>query len=153
MKDYQLKINGQQYDVQIDNVNEASTEARVVVNGVEYDVEIAGAQPTKMPAKPQVSPVPSNATPNNPTPAGAKGTPRAVAPSASGAKVASPLPGTIMDVKVAVGDIVKAGQTLVVIEAMKMENNIDAPCAGTVKEVAAQKGASVMEGDTLIIIG
>ena len=63
-----------------------------------------------------------------------------------------PLPGTVLSVKVAVGDTVSRGQTLVVLEAMKMENNIDADRAGVVKQVLVQQGATVMEGDNLIVI-
>jgi len=59
----------------------------------------------------------------------------------------------VLSIKVAVGDTVSAGQTLMVLEAMKMENNIDATTSGIVKEICVQTGASVMEGDTLIIIG
>ncbi len=63
-----------------------------------------------------------------------------------------PLPGTVLGVKVAVGDTVTAGQTLLVLEAMKMENNIDADRGGVVKEILVQQGATVMEGDNLIVI-
>ena len=59
----------------------------------------------------------------------------------------------VSEVKVAVGDTVAAGQTLVVLEAMKMENNIDADRAGVVKQILVQQGATVMEGDVLIVIG
>ena len=109
MKDYSLKINGQNYNVQIDDVNEPST-----------------ATPS-----PRIAP----------------------APSTSGSSVKCPLPGTVLSVKVAVGDTVAAGQTLVVLEAMKMENNIDADRAGVVKQILVQQGATVMEGDVLIVIG
>ena len=64
----------------------------------------------------------------------------------------SPLPGTVISVNVAVGDEVAPGTTLLVLEAMKMENNIDADRGGVVKQVLAQKGAIVMEGETLIVI-
>ena len=64
----------------------------------------------------------------------------------------SPLPGTVLAVKVNVGDRVTTGQTLVVLEAMKMENNIDADRGGVVKEISVQQGATVMEGDNLIVI-
>ena len=139
MKDYSLKINGHNYNVQIDDVNEASTVAHVVVNGVDYEVEIEGAKASTV-SKPQVSPAPPS--------------PRiAPAPSTSGSSVKCPLPGTVLSVKVAVGDTVAAGQTLVVLEAMKMENNIDADRAGVVKQILVQQGATVMEGDVLIVIG
>ena len=120
MKDYSLKINGHNYDVQIDDVNEASTLAHVVVNGVSYEVEIGGAQAAAS-KKPQVAPAAKGANSAMITPATAAPSPRlaAVAPSA-GYAVKCPLPGTVLSVKVAVGDTVSRGQTLVVLEATKM---------------------------------
>ena len=152
MKDYSLKINGHNYDVQIDDVNESSPLAPVVVNGVEFEVEIEGAKAAKT-TKPQVAPAPKSANSAMITPATAAPSPRlsASAPS-SGYAVKSPLPGTVLAVKVNVGDRVTTGQTLVVLEAMKMENNIDADRGGVVKEISVQQGATVMEGDNLIVI-
>lgn len=152
MKDYSLKINGHNYNVQIDNVNETSTVAHVVVNGVDYEVEIEGAKTTTV-SKPQVAPAPKSANSAMITPSSATPSPRiaAAAPS-SGYSVKCPLPGTVLSVKVAAGDTIAAGQTLVVLEAMKMENNIDADRAGVVKQVLVQQGATVMEGDVLIVI-
>ncbi|MBO5759642.1 MAG: biotin/lipoyl-binding protein [Rikenellaceae bacterium] len=150
MKDYKLKIHGQEFNVRVENINDASTEATVNVNGVEYLVEIEGAKPVKV-SKPQVTRIPENA-PNNPTPATATPS-KPAAVSASGTKIACPLPGTVLSIKVKVGDTVSAGQNLMVLEAMKMENNIDSTTSGTVKEICVQAGASVMEGDTLIVIG
>lgn len=152
MKDYSLKINGHNYNVQIDNVNETSTVAHVIVNGVDYEVEIEGAKTTSI-SKPQVAPAPKSANSAMITPATAAPSPR-IAPAAptSGYSVKCPLPGTILGVKVAVGDNITAGQTLVVLEAMKMENNIDADRAGVVKQILVQQGATVMEGDTLLVI-
>ena len=153
MKDYSLKINGHNYNVQIDNVNETSTVAHVVVNGVDYEVEIEGAKTTTV-SKPQVAPAPKSANSAMITPSSATPSPRiaAAAPS-SGYSVKCPLPGTVLSVKVAAGDTIAAGQTLVVLEAMKMENNIDADRGGVVKQVLVQQGATVMEGDVLIVIG
>lgn len=152
MKDYSLKINGHNYNVQIDNVNETSTVAHVVVNGVDYEVEIEGAKATSV-SKPQVAPAPKSANSAMITPSSATPSPRiaAAAPS-SGYSVKCPLPGTVLSVKVAAGDTIAAGQTLVVLEAMKMENNIDADRGGVVKQVLVQQGATVMEGDVLIVI-
>ena len=73
-------------------------------------------------------------------------------PPSSGYSVKCPLPGTVLGVKVAVGDTITQGQTLVVLEAMKMENNIDADRGGVVKQILVQQGATVMEGDTLLVI-
>ena len=146
MKDYSLKINGHNYNVQIDDVNEASTVAHVVVNGVDYEVEIEGAKASTV-SKPQVSPAPKSANSAMITPSTATPSPRiAPAPSTSGSSVKCPLPGTVLSVKVAVGDTVA-------LEAMKMENNIDADRAGVVKQILVQQGATVMEGDVLIVIG
>ena len=152
MKDYSLKINGHNYSVQIDDVNEASTVAHVVVNGVDYEVEIEGAKASTV-SKPQVAPAPKSANSAMITPSSATPSPRiaAAAPS-SGYSVKCPLPGTVLSVKVAAGDTIAAGQTLGVLEAMKMENNIDADRGGVVKQVLVQQGATVMEGDVLIVI-
>ena len=152
MKDYSLKINGHNYSVQIDDVNEASTVAHVVVNGVDYEVEVEGAKASTV-SKPQVAPAPKSANSAMITPSSATPSPRiaAAAPS-SGYSVKCPLPGTVLSVKVAAGDTIAAGQTLVVLEAMKMENNIDADRGGVVKQVLVQQGATVMEGDVLIVI-
>jgi len=67
--------------------------------------------------------------------------------------VTAPMPGTVLDVKVAQGASVKKGDLLLILEAMKMENEILAPCDGTVKQVLAAKGASVNSGDALVVIG
>ena len=138
--------------MQIDDVNEDSTAARVIVNGTAYEVEIAGAKAAAT-SKPQVAPAPKEANSAMIKPATAAPSPRlnAVAPS-SGYTVKCPLPGTVLSVKVAVGDTVSRGQTLVILEAMKMENNIDADREGRVKEICVQRGATVMEGDNLIVI-
>ena len=78
--------------------------------------------------------------------------PAAGAAVAAGTRVDAPLPGNVLDVKVAVGQAVKAGDVLVIIEAMKMENEVAAPCDGVVKQVVAAKGAVVATGDALLVI-
>ena len=151
MKKYSLKINGNQYEVKIDDVNEASTVAHVTVNGTKYDVEIEGGK-GKPVSKPQVIAAPEatglSVTPK--TPIATK--PAAVAAPASGYKVTCPLPGTVLSIAVKEGDSVAAGQTVVVLEAMKMENNIDAERGGVVKQVLVAAGATVMEGNVLLVI-
>ena len=109
MKDYKLKIHGQEFNVRVENINDASTEATVNVNGVEYLVEIEGAKPVKV-SKPQVTRIPENA-PNNPTPATATPS-KPAAVSTSGTKIACPLPGTVLSIKVKVGDTVSAGDLI-----------------------------------------
>ena len=151
MKKYSLKINGNPYEVKIEDINESSTMARVTVNGTKYDVEIEGGK-GKPVTKPQVIAAPEatglSVTPK--TPIATK--PAAVAAPASGYKVTCPLPGTVIALKVKEGDTVSAGQTVAILEAMKMENNIDAGKGGVVKQILAQAGATVMEGDVLMVI-
>ena len=151
MKKYSLTINGNSYEVKIDDINEASTLAHVTVNGTKYDVEIAGGKAPVV-KKPQVTAAPE-ATGLSVTPKTPIATKPAAAPvAAGGLKVACPLPGTVISINVKEGDTVVAGQTLVVLEAMKMENNIDAERGGVVKQVLVQAGATVMEGDVLLVI-
>ena len=150
MKNYNLKINDNEYKVQLDKLDHNSKTARVIVNGTEYIVEVDGVKPMPT-SKPQVSKATYNASAPTAAPAAPVAAPKAAA--AGGAKIASPLPGTVLSINVAVGDSVAVGQTVAVLEAMKMENNISADKAGVVKEICVNKGASVMEGDALIILG
>ncbi len=151
MKNYNLKINDNEYKVQLDKLDHTSKTARVIVNGNEYIVEVDGVKPMPT-SKPQVS----KATYSASAPTAAPTAAPAAAPkaaSAGGAKITSPLPGTVLAINVAVGDNVTVGQTVAVLEAMKMENNITADRAGVVKEVCVAKGANVQEGEPLIILG
>ena len=150
MKKYSFKINGNQYEVKIDDINEASTLAHVTVNGTKYDVEIEGGKATGT-KKPAVAPAPA-ATGLSVTPKPPIASKPVAAPAATGAKVTCPLPGTVIAINVKEGDTVAAGQTLLVLEAMKMENNIDAERGGVVKQILVAAGATVMEGDVLIVI-
>ena len=147
MKTYRFKINGNGYEVAINSV-EGQT-ASVTVNGTPYTVELEEA-----PAAPvQVVPVqsaPVQATAAQPAPA----QPAASAPaSGTGKAVTSPLPGVIIAIKVNVGDVVKAGQEVAVLEAMKMENSIEATHDGTVTAINVSKGDSVLEGAPVVTIG
>lgn len=144
MKTYRFKINGNEYNVAINSVE--GKNASVTVNGTDYQVELEeapAAAPVQAPASAPVQAAPSPA----PAPAAAP------APSGAGKAVTSPLPGVIIAIKVNVGDTVKAGQEVAVLEAMKMENSIEATHDGTVTAINAAKGDSVLEGAPIVTIG
>jgi biotin carboxyl carrier protein len=149
MKNYKLKINGNDYNVEINEVE--GQEIKLEVNGTPYNVtidqEMHQHRTHTTVISDRVAPRVSAANGD---------VQRASAPrpgtAAGGTKVTTPLPGTILDVFVNVGDQVKSGQTVVLLEAMKMENNIEADTEGTVTSVNVRKGDSVLEGDTLIVI-
>ena len=115
----------------------------VNVNGNSYEVEVeevGGA--SQAPAAPKAAPVAA--------PKAAPAAPKAAAP-AGGTAVKAPMPGNVLDIKVSNGQAVKEGDVVVILEAMKMENEIYAPCDGTVTVVAA-KGSTVNTGDVLVSI-
>lgn len=144
MKTYKFKINGNEYNVAINSVE--GKNASVTVNGTDYQVELEeapAAAPAQAPAAAPVQAAPSPA----PAPAAAP------APSGAGKAVTSPLPGVIIAVKVNVGDTVKAGQEVAVLEAMKMENSIEATHDGKVTAINVAKGDSVLEGAPIVTIG
>lgn len=143
MKEYKYKINGNLYKVTIGDIEDNI--AHVEVNGTHYKVEMEKkAKPE--PVKPVVRPV--SVAPAAPVAAVSR--PVAQASGKSGVK--SPLPGVILDIKVNVGDMVKKGQTVIILEAMKMENNINADRDGKVTAINVNKGDSVLEGNDLVII-
>ena len=123
MRTFNVTVNGQTYEVSVEEVNGAAAPVRA-------------AAPVAAPAPP-------------------KAAPKAAAPKAAagaGVPVKAPMPGTILDVKVKVGDTVKNGQAVCVLEAMKMENEIPATKDGKITSVLATKGASVNTGDILVTI-
>lgn len=129
---------------------------QVKVNGVAYQVEVeelaAGqAAPASQPAP--AAPVAAAPAAAAPAPVAAPAAPKAPAAIAGGEQVKSPMPGTILDIRVNAGDSVTKGQVLCILEAMKMENEILAPKDGTVAKVITSKGASVNAGDPLMVIG
>lgn len=141
MKEYRYTIDGNKYEVAINEVND--TTAKVTVNGAEYTVEWEKPVEEKPVVKVQPVATKPAAAPAAPTPAAAP---------VSGNAIKTPLPGVIIDVKVAVGDTVKKGQTVVVLEAMKMENNINADRDGKVTAIQVAKGDTVADGAVLIVI-
>lgn len=150
MNKYQYKVQGVDYDVEIIDVE--GNIAKVNVNGIPFEVEMK--QPinpvSSMPHKPKVvAPAPVAAQPVKAAPAKAK----PAQPAGAGTKVTAPLPGTITDIKVKVGDVVKNGDTIIVLEAMKMQNNIEAEYAGTVTAINVNVSDVVMEGSALLTIG
>lgn len=140
MKNFKYKINGNTYEVAIDNIDDNN--AKVEVNGVAYDVEIEQSEnQTIKPSKP----VAKVAAAGNNAPASSGG--------GSGFAVKSPLPGIILDITCSVGDSVSKGQQIIVLEAMKMENAINADRDGVIKEIKVTKGETVLEGASLVVIG
>ena len=141
MKEYKYKINGNLYKVSVGEIEKNI--AHVEVNGTTYKVQMEEAAPVKV-STPKPSSAPRTAT----------GEPVIAKPTVnSGADaVKSPLPGVVNDILVKVGDTVSTGQAVLILEAMKMENNINAIKSGKVTAIKVNKGDSVLEGTELIII-
>ena len=140
MKEYKFKIGGKEYNVTV-NPKEGKL-FDVTVNGATYEVESENA-PVAAPA-PQPAAAPVQAAPTAAAPA--------AKPAGAGEKVASPLPGVIIEISVKEGQQVKAGQKVAILEAMKMENEIPAPKDGTITEIHVHKGDTLQEGDPVVTI-
>ena len=141
MKSYKFRINGNEYNVDINSVE--GNIADVTVNGASYQVEMENAPaPVQKPAQAPAAAVASTGSATTTTPA----------PAGAGKPVTSPLPGVIIEVSVKEGQTVKAGQKVAVLEAMKMENEIQAPADGTVTAILVNKGDSVLEGAEIVKI-
>ena len=151
MNKYQYKVQGVDYNVEIEEVS--GNLAKVNVNGIPFEVELQ--QPINAAqaiTRPKVS-APKSAPAAAPAAAPSVAVPAAAPVAGNGTSVKSPLPGTITAVNVKVGDKVNNGDTVVVLEAMKMQNNIEAETTGTITSVAVSAGDSVMEGSVLVTIG
>lgn len=145
MKEYKFKINGNDYNVAVNSVS--GNIADVTVNGTSYQVEMENAPAAPIQAvSPVAAPAPVAAAPAAPAAPSPK-------PAAGGKQITSPLPGVIIAVKVNAGDAVKAGQVVAILEAMKMENEIQAESDGTVTAVNVAKGDSVLEGTAIVTLG
>ena len=144
---YQYTVKGVDYDVEIESVE--GNIAKVTVNGKRFDVELKQPVREKIVHRPVhiEAPVATSVA----TPAAVPVQPVA-ANVGSGTQVTAPLPGTITDVRVKVGDSVKIGDTVVVLEAMKMQNNIEAEKTGKITSVLVNRGDVVMEGAPLVTI-
>ena len=151
MNKYQYKVKGVDYEVEIAEVE--GNIAKVNVNGIPFEVELQ--KPINAAKHPTLN-TPKVVAPQAPTPTAAPATsvaPAAQAAPTSGHPLKAPLPGTIIDIKVAVGQQVNVGDTVIVLEAMKMQNNIEAESAGQVTSILVNKGDTVMEGTVLLTIG
>jgi len=142
MKEYKYTINGNKYEVVISDITENI--ATLTVNGEEYTVEM---EKQAAPEKPK--PVVRKAAE---TAEGEDGSSAASAGSASGTAIKAPLPGVITDIPVEVGQEVAAGDTVIVLEAMKMANALQAEKAGKVSAIVVKVGQSVMEDEALVYI-
>lgn len=147
MKRFELLVNEKAYLVEVTNIDREN--AIVLVNGVKYEVGIRSIPAIKMPplmaftrTEPQAAPEAAFARQA-----------QAKAETLGGVTtIKAPLPGLVIDVKVNVGDSVKVGDVIIVIETMKMENNVISTRAGTIKEIKVAKNQSVNEGTPLIVI-
>jgi len=143
MKQYKYRINGNLYNVTVNDIDEKNV-VTVEVNGAPYSVELD--RPVN---KPVQNPVVRSISNSVEAPKVAVA-PKAAAKSQSTVK--SPLPGVVLDIKVKVGDVIKRGETILILEAMKMENNIHSDKDGKVSAIKVNKGDSVLEGADLIVI-
>ncbi|MBO7195885.1 MAG: acetyl-CoA carboxylase biotin carboxyl carrier protein subunit [Clostridia bacterium] len=124
MKKYNITVNGTTYEVVVEEVNGSSSHAPV------YSSPVATAAPAATSSAPKTS-----------------------SATTSGANtVVAPMPGTVLDIKVSVGQAVKKGEVICVLEAMKMENDIPAPCDGVIASVNVQKGATLAANDVIVSI-
>ena len=148
-KEFSFKINGAEYKCAVEEIEAGLTE--VTVNGKKYTVE------TEKPVAPAPKAAPAAAPKAAPAPAPAAAAPnaaapKAAAPAAAGAQVKSPLPGSVVKVCVNEGQDVKKGDTLLILESMKMENPILAEQDGKVAQVAVAAGQTVMQDDLLVVL-
>lgn len=136
MKEFKFKINGVDYTASVEEIENGK--ANVTVNGQTYQVETE-KKAVAPKAAPKAAPAAAPAAP--------------AAPVAGGAKVVSPLPGSIIKVLVSEGQAVKKGEVLLQLESMKMANDIAAECDGTVKQICVTAGQTVMQDDVLVVLG
>ena len=146
MKKFKYIINGNEYEVNIKDIEDNIVD--VEVSGTHYSVEVdKDIKPTKTPKLVRKSAIPTTDTPRL--------SPEKTVPiqtSGEGYQILSPLPGVVLELDVKVGDMVTEGQRLMMLEAMKMENNIDSDRAGKIISIKVGKGDSVMQGDLLFVI-
>ena len=156
MKTYKYKVQGVDYEVEIAEVE--GKIARVNVNGIPFEIEMqkpinAAKHPALAATKRASSAPAAPAAPVAAAPVAAAPVKPAAAPAGAGNAVKAPLPGTINAINVKVGDTVAVGDIVIVLEAMKMQNNIESEYAGTVTSITVNQGDSVMEGAVMMTIG
>lgn len=148
MKQFIYRINGQEYIVAVNKMD--NSVAEVAVNGANYKVELVSPEE-------EVTLVARPAAPKAAAPAAAPkatvATPASPSASSGAGALKSPLPGIVVAISVNVGDVVKKGQQVATLEAMKMENALQAPVDGTVQSININVGDSVLEGVTILTIG
>lgn len=158
MKTYKYKVQGVDYEVEIVDIE--GKIANVSVNGIPFEIEMQ--KPINAAKHPELAATKRSASvaaPVSPAPqpvaqpAAQPQKAQPVAPAGAGNAVKAPLPGTITALNVKVGDQVIEGQVVVILEAMKMQNNIESEFAGTVTSITVNPGDSVMEGSVLMTIG
>ena len=161
---YQYTVKGVDYEVEIQDIE--GNIANVTVNGIPFEVEMkqpvkAGKQKVKLSGSANEGASSSSSASQSAkasadlqsaASSGQTGNAGDAGKAATGKPVVAPLPGTINEIKVKVGDKVNAGDTVVILEAMKMQNNIEAETSGTITGINVNKGDAVMEGDTLVTI-
>ena len=142
MKKYNIKVRGMEYSVSINSVE--GNMLNVSINDMEYEVEAKGVNvnPTRMSTQKLPEDMYSE------VPAVVK----KAETSGDEYPIESPLPGVVYEVKVKEGDVVKAGQALLILEAMKMENTVESPKDGVIKKLNVHKGDAILQGDILVII-
>ncbi|HHU76141.1 MAG TPA: biotin/lipoyl-binding protein [Firmicutes bacterium] len=133
MKKYRVLVNGQPYEVEVEEIKGVVSPA---------------PQAPAAPAAPKASPAPQPAAPPQPAPASQD----TAGGSGSGTAVEAPMPGSVLEVRVNVGDSVSEGDVLMILEAMKMENEITSPVPGVVKSIDVSVGSTVNTGDAMIFI-
>ncbi|KKM12546.1 hypothetical protein SY88_03180 [Clostridiales bacterium PH28_bin88] len=150
MRKFRVTVNGEVFEVNVEEIG--GTPGNLAVTA-----PVTAARPAAA-VTPVTAPAPAPVT--RPAPAPVKAAPAPVPapsprkqPTAGGETVSAPLPGTISDIKVSAGQQVEAGQVVMILEAMKMENEVTAPVSGQIAEILVNKGQSVTAGDPLLVIG
>ena len=147
MKKFKVTISGKEYEVEVKSFE--GDKAQVVVDGTQYDVDVERKEEEAV----KFVPRPAAPRPKAGTAPKVEVAKPAAAGGADGFKACAPLPGTIMQIFVNVGDQVKRGDKILMYEAMKMENNFLAEVDGVIKEIKVRVGDNILQGAVLVVIG